>query len=131
MRKGFTLVETVTGLATIGTAFYLLIAVFINLAPRSVRVDNLNKKAHLAQEKIEEVLARPFSQVASIAPASFAGNFSNYEYRVVVNYVAAGDLNTPVAGPTAFKNVKVKVWGGTVDLPGTLEIVTLAASYEL
>jgi len=126
-----TLVETVTGLATIGTAFYLLISVFINLAPRSARVDNLNKKAHLAQEKIEEHLARPFSQVGSVAASSFAGSFSNFKYQVVVTYVATGDLNTPVAGPTAFKNVKVRVWGGTVDLPGTIEIVTLAASYEI
>jgi len=131
MRKGLTLVETIIGTIVIGIAFYLLIAVFITLAPRTARVETLNKKVYLAQEKTEEFLARNFSQTASVGAAAFTGNFSNFNYQIVVTYVATADLNTAIAGPSSFKNVKVRVWGGTVDSAGTVEIVSLVTSYEV
>jgi prepilin-type N-terminal cleavage/methylation domain-containing protein len=130
MKRGLTLVETVIGMIIIGIAFYLLIAVFIALAPRTAQVETINKKVYLAQEKIEEYLARGFSGVASVGATSFPGNFSNYNYQIVVTYVTTSDLQTAVGGPTSFKNIKVRVWGGPVDAAGTVEIVSLLTSYE-
>lgn len=126
-----TLIETVIGLAIIGAAFYLLISVFIALTPRTSTVESINKKVYLAQEKIEEYLARDFANVVSVEAAGFTGDFTDYSYQIVVNYVATNELNIPVAGPTNFKNVKVKVWGGPVDSAATVEIVSLVASYEI
>ncbi len=131
MKKGLTLVETVIGMVIIGIAFYLLIAVFVALAPRTAQVETLNKKTYLAQEKTEEFLARGFSGVASAPASSFSGSFSNYQFQIFVTYVATSDLNTAVGGPTNFRNVKVRVWGGPVEAAGTVEVVSLLTSYEV
>jgi len=128
---GLTLIETVIGMAIMAVAFSILMWVFTNVTPRTAAVESLNKKAYLAQEKIEEFLARPFTLVTSQAATSFSGSFSDYQYQVVVNYVATSELNTPVAGPTPFKNVKVRVWGGKVDPAQTIEVVSLVATYEV
>jgi prepilin-type N-terminal cleavage/methylation domain-containing protein len=130
-RRGFSLIETVIGLAVIGIAFYLLASVFINLAPRTARVETIDKKTYLASGKLEEFLTRSFSQTSNQAAAAFPAPFSNYNYQVVVTYVATGDLNTAVAGPTPFKNVKVRVWGGPLDQASTVEITSLVVSYEV
>lgn len=128
-RAGMTLIEIIMAMVIIGLAFYSLIAVFITLAPRGTRVENLNKKLYLAQEKIEETLTRSFSQVQSVNPTAFTGaGFISYNYQILVTYVATSDVNTPVGGPTPFKNVKVRVWGGPVDLSSTVEITSLAVN---
>jgi len=128
-KPGLTLIETIVGMTVIAIAFYSIIAMFITLAPRTARVESINKKVYLAQEKMEEALARGFS-VGSSGPAALAGSFSNYTYQVLVSSVEAGNLDSGVAGPTLFKNVKVRVWGGSLDQTGTVEVVTLATSYE-
>ena len=112
-------------------AFYALIWVFINTTPRTAMIEQLNKKAYLAQEKIEEYLSRPFTQITSVGATSFPGHFSDYQYQIIVNYVATNELNTPVAGPTPFKNVKVRVWGGKISPAATVEITSLVATYEI
>ena len=129
-RKGITLIETVIGLTIIGTAFYLLITVFISLTPRTARIETLNKKAYLAQEKMEEYLARDFSALVSVPAGALAGDFGNYNYQITVTNVATADLNTAVAPLTNLKHVKVGVWGGPVDSLGTVEIVSLVSTYE-
>jgi type II secretory pathway pseudopilin PulG len=130
-RSGLTLIETLVGMVIIGLAFYILISVFASIAPRTANVDTINKKVHLAQSRLEEYLARNFSQVTSVGATSFTGSFTNYQSSIVVTYVATGDLNAAVAGPTNFKNVKVRVWGGPVDALGTVELTTLVTSYEV
>ncbi len=130
-RSGFTLIETIMGVVVIAISFYLLIAVLINLTPRTARVETITKKVYLAQEKMEEFLARGFAVAGNLGPSSFPGNFSNYQYQVIVTYVATNELNTAVGGPTPFKNVKVRVWGGPLDSFGTVEVVSLLATYEV
>lgn len=129
--KGMTLIELIIGLTVIGIAFYLLISIFVNLVPRTALVETLNKKVYLAQEKMEEYLGRSFSSAESVAATSFTGSFADYKYQIVVTTVESTDLNAPVAGPTDFKNVKVRVWGGPVDAAGTVEIVSLVTSLEV
>lgn len=129
-KKGLTLIELVIGMVVIIIAFYALIVWLANLAPRSVEVEVLNKKSFLAQEKIEEVLAKSYVNTTSVAtPGSFTGAFSGYKYQIIVTNVAANDLNSPAS--SNFKNVKVRVWGGPIDSMGTVEIVSLAVTYEV
>jgi prepilin-type N-terminal cleavage/methylation domain-containing protein len=129
-RRGMTLVELVIGITIIAIAFYVLIAIFVTILPRTARVETLDKKAYLAQEKIEECLARSFANTSNEA-GSFTGSFSSYQYQVVVTYVASTELNNPVGGPTDYKNVKVRVWGGPVDPLATVEVVSLVTTYVL
>jgi prepilin-type N-terminal cleavage/methylation domain-containing protein len=132
MKKGMTLIEVIMAMVIIGIAFYTLIALYITLAPRNVLVENINKKISLAQEKIEEYLSRPFSKVTSVSPATITTpSFGQYKYSIVVTYVATSDLNTSVTGPTPFKNVKVRVWGGPLDTLGTVELTSLMVTYEV
>lgn len=131
-RQGLTLVETVIGLTVVAIAFYLLAAVFINLAPRTATVETIDKKTFLASGKMEEYLARTFNQATTgETSGSFSGSFTNYQYRIIVTRVATGDLNTPVNYNTPFKNIKIRVWGGPLDRASTVEIVTVLSSYEV
>jgi prepilin-type N-terminal cleavage/methylation domain-containing protein len=132
MRKGLTLIEIIMAMVIIGIAFYTLIAIYITLAPRNIRVENINKKVYLAQEKMEEYLTRPFALIQTVNPKVYeTPSFGQYAYSIVVTYVATSDLNTPVGGPTPFKNVKVRVWGGPLDSWGTVEITSLGVTYEV
>jgi len=130
-RRGLTIVETVIGLTIMAIAFYALIGVFVTLLPRSARIETINKKAYLAQEKIEEFLTRDFGSLSSTPETSFPGSFSDFKYSILVTYVTTSDVNTQVAGPTNFKNIKVFVWGGGVDPQLSVEVVSLVTSYEV
>ncbi len=126
-RPGFSLIETIVGLVVVSIALYLLIAIFINLAPRTARVETIDKKAYLAQEKMEEYMSRDFTQITSRSATAFTNGLSNYSYRIVVTYVATSDLNAAVP-LSPFKSVKVQVWGGPVDVLGTVEMTSLAVN---
>ncbi len=129
-RQGLTLIETAIGITIISIAFYALIAVFINLLPRSSFVEELDKKTFLAQEKIEEYLARDWGAVSPVPPTPFGGDFSSYRYQIVVTSVATSDLVAPAGYNTQFKKVRVEVWGGPVNA-GTVEITSLLTTFEV
>jgi prepilin-type N-terminal cleavage/methylation domain-containing protein len=130
-KNGFTLIELAISITIMAIAFYLLVTVFTTFAPRTVTVEMINRKTYLAQEKMEEHLAKSFASVASVSATSFTSPSSAYTYQIIVTYVATSDLNTPVAGPTPFKNVKVRVWGGTIDASKSVEVVSVISSYEV
>jgi len=131
-RRGFSLIELVIGLTIMALAFYSLIAVLMLAAPKTAKVENINKKVYLANEKMEEYTARPFAQaVSGETSGSFSGNFSAYNYKVIVTYVTSQDVNTPTSGATYYKKVRTLVWGGNIDAAQTAEVVTLMTSYEI
>lgn len=128
-RQGLTLIECAIGIVIISIAFYTLIAVFITLVPRSINVETIDKKVFLAQEKMEEYLARPYISVESVTASPFSGDFATYNFQIIATTVATGDLITPVA--SNLKKVQVRVWGGPVDRLLTVEVVTLISTYEI
>jgi Tfp pilus assembly protein PilV len=131
-RRGLNLIEIIIGMSIVAVVFYALIAVFVNLAPRTAQVETFNKKVYLAQEKMEEFLARGFTREASVAPNSFPAPFGDYKYQILVTYVTSTDVNTAAGtAETSFKNVKVRVWGGQINAASTVEIVSLVTSYEV
>lgn len=131
MRRGFTLVETIIAVTIISITFYLFIAsLLMAMSAHTGQVEAFNKKVYLAQEVIEEHLCHDFTHVVSVGATSFSGAFSAYKYQILVSYVATMELNVPAAGTTKYKNVKVRVWGGLVEPAVTVEIVSLATSYE-
>lgn len=131
MKKGFTLVETALAIVIIAISFYSIIAVFASLLPRTANLDSFTQKVYLGQEKIEEYLARDFNSVNSVGETAFAAPFAAFKYQIIVTYVTSADVNTPVAGPTDFKNVRVRTWGGSVDPASSIEIVSLVTTYEI
>jgi type II secretory pathway pseudopilin PulG len=130
LKRGLTLVEAIIGITIISIAFYVLIAVFIALLPRAIKLENIDKKIYLAQEKMEEYLAQPYTQMSTAgATGNFTGSFSIYAYNVAVTNVATADLSTPAA--SNLKKIRVSVWGGPVDALSTVEVVSLAVTYEV
>lgn len=126
-RTGFSLIEMIIAIVVIGIAFYALISVFITVAPRSVNVEDLTKATHLAFEKLEETTVKSFPTIASAGPAYFAGDFSQFQYQVIMNYVTSTEPDTVAPGATDYKRVKVRAWGG---LSGVVELTTLVTTYE-
>ena len=127
MKKGFTLVELITGIAIIAVSFIGLIAVFTAVVPRNIDIEGLTRGTFLAEEKMEEVLVQPFSSITNESVVSFSPPFDRNKSEVEVHYVQQSDLDAYVAGPTDYKNVKVKVWSDVID---TIEVVTLVTTYE-
>jgi len=130
LKLGFTLIETIMAIVIISILFYTLIAIFVTIIPRAVKLENIDKRIYLAQEKSEELLARSFATIPNIAATPFSGSFSNYYFKADWTYVASTELNTPVVGPTNFKRVKISVWGGSENNSPTIEVITLVTSVE-
>jgi len=131
-KNGFSLIELVIGMVIMALAFYSLISVFMLTAPKTAQIENINKKVYLANGKMEEYLARTFAQATSgETTGPFTGNFSEYNYKIVVTYVSSRDVNTTTREVTNYKKVRTLVWGGNLDTSKTVEVVTLVTSYEI
>ena len=129
MRKGMTLVETIMAIVVIAIAFYTLIAVYATVSQRNGKIETIDEKLYLAQEKMEEYLALPFSSVVTVNPTTFESvNFRDYRYQIIVTTVATSDLSTAV-GASPYKKVRVQLWGGQYDATGTVELTSLAVKY--
>lgn len=126
-RAGFTLVEMVLAIAVIGIAFYALISVFITVAPRNVNVEDLTRATHLAFEKIEEATVKGYTGVSTDTTGDFTGDFSNFKYRLTLDFVTSSEPDVAAPGITDYQRVKAQTWGG---LSGTVEVVTLVTTYE-
>lgn len=122
------MVELIITMLIIGIAFYALISVFITVTPRNVNLEDLTKATHLAFGKMEETAVKPFPGINSVAATGFTGDFSNFQYQIIVDYVTAAEPDVVAPGSSAFKRVKVRTWGG---LSGIVEITTLVTTYEL
>jgi Tfp pilus assembly protein PilV len=128
-RPGLSMIETIVAMVVIAIAFSSLAAVFVTLTPRSFRIENINQKVYLAQGKMEEVLAKGYG-ITSIAATTFeTASLKSYKFQVIVTNVATSNLDSVVAS-SPFKRVEVRVWGGPVDIAGTVEINTVVATID-
>jgi len=125
-RKGFTLIEAVMA----------MIIMAISLTPFSILIATVMTQQNgfsqaqatavaLAEGEMERVTAERFSLCVSESVAAFAAPFSTYTRQIVVDYVNAGALDTPVAGPTDYKRVQVKVAN---NMTGTITLTSLVAN---
>lgn len=124
-KRGFTLVEIVISiviLAVVLTPFTVLVATIVR---KNIYSQAQATAVALAEGEIERLTNMRFSAVDDEASAAFAAPFSAYTHTAAVDYVNAGDLNTPVAGPTNYKRVQI-----TVDnsISGTITLTTLVTN---
>jgi Tfp pilus assembly protein PilV len=122
-RSGLTLIETIIGIVVISIAFYALIMVFATIAPKTAAIENIDKKAFLAQEKMEETLAIPWTSLPTQAAGAFTGSFSNYQFKIATTMVATADLTTPAT--SNIKRIYVDVWEGSGGKVATVELTSL------
>jgi len=123
--SGFTLIEIIAViviLAIVLTPFSILV---VNVMRQNIYSQALATATSLTEEEMERVTNLRFSAVTNEAAVSFSVPFSVYTHQVIVDYVNANALNTPVAGPTDYKRVQIRV---NSSISGTITLTTLVAN---
>ncbi|MBM3244268.1 MAG: prepilin-type N-terminal cleavage/methylation domain-containing protein [Candidatus Omnitrophica bacterium] len=121
-KKGFTLIETVIVIIVLAITLTPFSVLTTNVISRNVRSQGTATAVSLAEQEMERVTALRFSLAVDEAAASFSAPFNGFTKEIIVDYVNSGSLNTPVAGPTDYKRVQVKVTSATAD---TITLTTL------
>ncbi|MCX5715689.1 MAG: prepilin-type N-terminal cleavage/methylation domain-containing protein [Candidatus Omnitrophica bacterium] len=123
--RGFTLIEVILSIIILGvilTPFSVLVS---NVIRQNIYSQAQATAVSLAEGELERITNMRFAAVAAEASAAFAAPFGAYTHAAAVDYVNAGALNTPVAGPTDYKRVQVSV-NNTVS--GTITLTTLVTN---
>jgi prepilin-type N-terminal cleavage/methylation domain-containing protein len=123
--KGFTLIETVLVMIVMGITMTPFSILVINVMQQNIRSQAWSTAVSLAEGEMERVCSLPFSKVVNESAVAFAAPFSAYSHQVAVNNVTSSALNTPVAGATNYKNVKISV---NNSISGNVTLTTLVTS---
>lgn len=124
-KSGFTIIETILVIIILGitlTPFAILTATVMQ---KNVYSQAQATAVSLAEGELERVTGTRFSLLVNEAQAAFSAPFANYTHQVVVDYVNSSALNTPVAGPTDYKRVEIRV---NNIVSGTIKLVSLSAN---
>jgi len=124
-RKGFTLVETVMTMIILGIVLTPFSVLTTNVIARNVRSQASATAVALAESEMERVTSLRFSLVNDEALSSFSAPFNGFTKEIAVDYVNPNALDTPVAGPTDYKRIQIKVSSATAD---TITLTTLVAN---
>lgn len=124
-KAGFTLIEVILTMVILSISLTSLSILVINVVRQNVLSQAQATSASLAEKETERLTNMRFSSVTTQAQTGFPAPFSAYSYEVIVDYVNAGDLNTPVAGPTDYKRARIIV---TNDISGAITLTTLVTN---
>jgi len=108
--RGFTLIETVIGIAVIGIISIGLLAVFTGVFTNACRDEISTISVNLAKGEMERVMRLSFAGIADEhrdSPVSFGGNFSNYSWQIRVDSVPVGIASDP--GMANYKQIEARV----------------------
>lgn len=115
---GFTLVETTLAIVVLAAMFIGMSYVLSNTTMQNIDVDISTTAIFLAREKMEQVKAKSFANIAAESSAPFSAPYQQYFSTVAVDYVNSADLDTAVGGPTDYKKITVTVtatgWNGNI-----------------
>lgn len=120
-KRGFTIVEVVISLLIIAVVMYASISIFITSSVKGVNVDIFTAAQTLAEDKLEEAMAKDFADVSSEAQTSFSGDLSEYSHEITVNYVSVEALDVPVVPATDYKKINVSIRHPQLANPTSLE----------
>ncbi|NQT30461.1 MAG: prepilin-type N-terminal cleavage/methylation domain-containing protein [Candidatus Saganbacteria bacterium] len=108
-KKGFTLIELVVSIVIAAIIFISLATALSITLWHTVKPEYYTVAAGLAAGEIDRVTNQKFSNVTSEATTAFAGNFSDYNYQVAVDYVDGADLTQVLMSPTDYKRVIITI----------------------
>lgn len=133
-QRGLTILEIIIIMAIIGTAIPAVLAAFARIVATGADVTTAAVATDLAQEKMEEIIkGKKFVDITAQGPTDLTGDFSQYNYQIIVEYVNDSDLDTPLGGgepPTDFKRVRVVVTNDSLpDFSATLSTVIANVGY--
>ena len=124
--RGFTLIETVIGIAVLGVMALGLFAVFTSVFKNAVQDETISVATSLARGELERVTRMSFVNVVDQnrdSAVSFGGNFSNYSWQIRVDAVPAGITSDP--SMTNYKQVEVRV---TNPMAGDISLKTIVTN---
>lgn len=122
-KRGFTLVEVIIAIVVIGIFMYAGMDVLINSGKSSVTTDSIVVAQSLAEEKMEEIMSKPYALVSSEASTPFTGGFSSYVSSVNVDWVSDSDLDASTGSNTGYKRIRVSVSAPLLSAPVMLESI--------
>ena len=122
--KGFTLIELVMATTVLIIAVGGLLTIFANVVHSTVMPELLNIGAYLGEEQLERVKTLRYSDVLNQGPTPFGGNFTNYDYQVVVSPVPLTLADDP--GMLNYKQVQMIVRHTTV---GQVTLTTVISNH--
>lgn len=122
-KRGFTLVEVIIAIVVIGIFMYAGMEVLINSGKSSVTTDSIVVAQSLAEEKMEEIMSKPYALVSSEASTPFTGGFSSYASSVNVDWVSDSDLDASTGSNTGYKRIRVSVSTPLLSAPVMLESI--------
>ncbi len=119
-RRGFSLIEAILATVLLAASFISISFLLSNTTLSNYDLDVSTTAVLLAQQRMEQTTAKSFEDIASVSQTNFSGNFANYNYEVLVDYVDPANLDASVAGPTDYKRIRVIVraggWNGAITL---------------
>ena len=124
-KAGFTLIEVILTMVILSISIGPLSLLIVNVVRQNVLSQAQATSASLAEQEMERLTNIRFSSVTDEAQTAFPAPFSAYSHEVIVDYVNAGDLNTPVTGPTDYKRAQIIVRN---DISGALTLETLVTN---
>lgn len=109
MKKGFTLIGLVISIIIISICSIPIAIMYQQASLGSFQTRAITIATALAEEKMEEVLRLGYLGISDAA-GNFLTPFQDYSYQVIVHYVEAEDLDTPVDPTvTGYKNIELQV----------------------
>jgi prepilin-type N-terminal cleavage/methylation domain-containing protein len=123
--RGFTLIETVIGIAVIGIIAIGLFATFTGVFTNAARDEVISIATSLAKGELERVTRLSFASIVDQnrgSPVSFGGNFTNYSWQIRVDAVPVAIANDP--GMANYKQIESRVTNPIVGDIGLKTIVT-------
>ncbi|MHB8483677.1 MAG: prepilin-type N-terminal cleavage/methylation domain-containing protein [Nitrospiria bacterium] len=132
-QRGFTLIEILMTIVLLAVITSGLMAMFTTFSQSNGDPSVVTQATELAQETLDQIIAdkensaRGFNYVvnANYPAENPVTGFPGFNRSVNIVFVNPGGLNTPVAGPTNYKNVTVSV----TSISGTVTTSTLIGSY--
>ncbi len=121
-QHGFTIIETVLGIALLSAVFLGLSVLLSSAARDSVEAEVMTTATLLSRQMMEETLVKDFSQISAVSQTVFSGSLSDYTYEVTVDYVESADLTSVSISATDYKRVTITItrtgWPSTYSLMG-------------
>lgn len=123
--RGFTLIEAIIVMIILGICLTPFAILVVNVMSQNIYSQAQATAIALAESEMERVTNLRFSLVNDEAQVPFSVPFSAYNHEIIVDYVNAGNLNTPVGGPTDYKRVQIVVRSS---ISGPITLTTLVTN---
>ncbi len=115
-QAGFTLIEIIVATAIMLVFLSVGVVVFVNSSNLTKKSETLTIAQSLAQGKMEESLAKNFTDISSEAKTAFSQEFSDYNYEIAVIFVTGEALDVPVS-LSDYKKITIKVYNNKLQSP--------------